>query len=62
MGMTSVSIKAMLEDLMLEIDIDALRFGQDFVKSLNESFKKYGSLTEKQEASLRKIYRTHIGA
>lgn len=61
MSMSQVSVKAMLDDLMLEIDMEALRYGQDFVKSLNESFKKYGRLTEKQEAALRKIYRTHIG-
>lgn len=58
---TNVSIKAMLDDLMLEIDLGALRYSQDFVQDLNRSFKQYGRLTEKQEAALRKIYRNHIG-
>jgi hypothetical protein len=61
MALSQVSIKAMLDDLMLEIDIGALRYGVDFIKSLNDQFKDRGSLSEKQEAALRKIYRTHIG-
>lgn len=61
MTMSQVSVKAMLDDLMLEIDIDALRYSVDFVKDLNRSFKQYGRLTDKQEAALRKIYRNHIG-
>lgn len=61
MGLSQVSIKAMLDDLMVEIDLDALRYGQDFIKDLNRFFKERGFLSEKQEASLRKIYRNHMG-
>ena len=61
MAMSEVSVKAMLDDLLLEIDIGALRYSQDFIQDLSKSFKQYGRLTEKQEASLRKIYRGHIG-
>lgn len=52
----------MLDDLMLEIDMGALKYSQEFIQSLNVSFKQYGKLTEKQETVLRKIYRNHIGA
>lgn len=60
MGMSEVSIKAMLDDLMLEIDMGALRYSQEFVTSLNSYFKQHGKLTDKQEEALRKIYRSHI--
>jgi hypothetical protein len=59
--MSDVSIKGMFDDLQCDIDCEALRFGVDFVKSLKEFYQKNGFLTEKQEASLRKIYRTHMG-
>lgn len=60
--MSEISIKNMLDDLMVEADLGTLYGNQpDFIKSLNDWFKKNNSLTEKQEYSLRKIYRNHIG-
>ena len=61
MAMSEVSIDAMLKDLMLEIDLETLRYGQDFVKDLNSFFIKNGFLTEKQQTALRKVYRNHMG-
>lgn len=60
MGLTEPSIKGMLDDLLLEIDIGTLRYSQDFVKSLAEFFKKNGYLTEKQQSALRRIYRNFM--
>ncbi len=62
MSMSEVSIKAMLDDLLFEIDIDSLRHSQDFVRDLARFFKERGHLTEKQESALRRIYRNHIDA
>ena len=61
MSLSEVSISEMLKDLMLEIDMGALKYGQEFVTDLNKFFKERGFLTEKQQTSLRKIYRNHIG-
>ena len=61
MTLSNVSIKAMLDDLMLEIDMETLKYSVDFVKDLNRFFKERGFLSEKQETALRKIYRSHIG-
>ncbi|NCC61068.1 MAG: hypothetical protein EOM12_09020 [Verrucomicrobiae bacterium] len=61
MSLSEVSVKTMLEDLMNDIELDAVRYSVDFVKSLNQFFKTNGHLTEKQEAALRKIYRGHMG-
>lgn len=60
MAMSDISIKAMFEDLLLEIDLGALKFQSDFIKDLNRYYKQNGKLTEKQESALRKIYRNHI--
>lgn len=60
-GMSEVSVKAMLEDLVMEADMGALRHSQDFVKDLMKYFKEHGALTEKQESALRRIYRSHMG-
>ena len=55
--MTVVSVKAMLDDLMLEIDLGTVRFSEDFIKSLNTQFRQTRTLSEKQELALRKVYR-----
>ncbi len=60
MSLSEVSIKAILDDLMLEIDMGTLRYSQDFVADLNKFFKEKGFLTPKQEAALRKIYRSYM--
>ena len=62
MALSQVSIKAMLDDLLLEIDIGALKHSEEFIKSLNDQFKSTNSLSEKQETVLRRIYRNHIGS
>ena len=59
--LSQTAVKAMLEDLLCDIDCGALRFGVEFVQDLNKHFKARGSLTEKQEAALRKIYTSHMG-
>ena len=60
MSLSEVSIKAMLEDLLLEIDLDTLKYSQEFIKDLNQFYKERGFLTEKQQIALRKIYRGHM--
>lgn len=61
--MNKESIDGMLKDLMYDIDLGAVRHSTaDFIKSLNETFRKYGKLSERQEASLRKTYREHMGS
>jgi len=56
--MTTVSIKAMLDDLMLEIDLETVKYSEDFIKSLNDQFKQKGILSDKQEIALRKVYKS----
>lgn len=58
--MKKLPIKTILEDLMYEIEIGAMRFGQDFVKSVNAHYKKHGEITSAQEEPLRKIYKAHM--
>jgi len=56
--MNEESIEGMLAELMHEVDLETLQGSRaEFVKSLNEFYAERGFLSEKQQASLRKIFR-----
>lgn len=61
--MNKESVDGMLKDLMYEVEIETIQGSTaTFIKSLNEGFKQYGSLTEKQESALRRIFVQHLGS
>lgn len=62
MAMNEVSIKAMFDDLLFDLDLGGLKYQADFIKDLKRYFDANGKLSEKQESALRRIYRTHMGS